>query len=103
MRNAPRLEATSLMPPVAYMRPVFPQVHFLPIRLFDKCKHSAGYLQKSNHGKKFACKRQGKKNAPAARIVCEAGVRHPPEPLSGKQEGESVSTMNRKQKRLWDY
>ena len=29
--------------------------------LFDKCKHSAGYLQKGNHGKKFASKRQGKK------------------------------------------
>lgn len=42
MRNASRLEATSLMPPVAYMRPVFPQVHFLPIRLFDKCKHLPG-------------------------------------------------------------
>lgn len=42
MRNASRLEATSLMPPMACMRPVFPQVHFLPICLFDKCKHLPG-------------------------------------------------------------
>lgn len=86
MRNASRLEATSLMPPMACMRPVFPQVHFLPICLFDKCKHLPGL---SGQVGEFPFL-PWEKDAPAAWIVCEAGVRHPLEPYI-RQKGRGIS------------